>query len=405
MKSYKRFASILLAVMMVTSGTSALSSITANAAEATQAVSATSENSKKVDDAYEEGGITVSIVDINMNALGEASLERSTDVAGNYCYSGVVKNIAFPKKGYAALIKDSKGNYLNSYISLALSVPKTYSSKDAYLEPAVMDVEFKISKSDPYDVTYTATSKLNYTKFALKTNDPTAHRLAACEYDGKPKTPDFELANYYLDESGNTKLVNGKDFTISYKDNVNAGTATAIITGIGKYSGTISQTFVIGKAQQVIKVTTVGTEFKDGDPIPLKVTAIGNVTFMSKDESIATVSSTGVLYPKKSGKAVIVVTASGDNNYNSASTEVNIYVHGATPGPTPDPEPTVLKGDVNQDGAVTVNDVTLVQQALAGFVTLNNDQLNAADVTGDMKINVNDCTRIQNYLAGFIEKF
>lgn len=404
MKSYKRFASLMLAVMMVTSGTSALSSITANAAEATQSVSATSENTKKVDDAFESGGISVTIVNSDMQELGTAVLDRYVDEAGNYYYSNVIKNVAFPK-GYAALIKDSKGNMLNNYISLALSVPKTYSSKDAYLEPSLMDVEFTIRKPDPYDVTYTANSKLNYTHYTIKTNDPTAHRLAASEYDGKAKTPDFELANYYEDATGKTMLVKGKDYTISYKDNVNAGTATAIITGIGKYSGTIQQTFVIGKAQQTIKVEVVGTEFKAGDPIPLKVTAIGNVTFKSKDESIATVSSTGVIYPKKSGKAVIVVSASGNNNYEASTMDVNITVHGEQPGPTPDPEPTILKGDVNQDGAVTVNDVTLIQQALAGFVELTNDQLAAADVTGDFKINVNDCTRIQNYLAGFIEKF
>lgn len=40
-------------------------------------------------------------------------------------------------------------------------------------------------------------------------------------------------------------LVNGSDYTITYKDNVNAGTAEMIITGMGDYEGTASIEFTI----------------------------------------------------------------------------------------------------------------------------------------------------------------
>lgn len=40
-------------------------------------------------------------------------------------------------------------------------------------------------------------------------------------------------------------LQSGKDYTISYKNNVNVGTATVVITGIGIYTGTKSATFKI----------------------------------------------------------------------------------------------------------------------------------------------------------------
>ena len=39
----------------------------------------------------------------------------------------------------------------------------------------------------------------------------------------------------------------GTDYTVSYTDNINAGTATLTITGIGNYSGTLSKTFTISK--------------------------------------------------------------------------------------------------------------------------------------------------------------
>ena len=40
-------------------------------------------------------------------------------------------------------------------------------------------------------------------------------------------------------------LVPGTDYTISYKNNVNPGTASVIIDGIGSYTGTVTKTFMI----------------------------------------------------------------------------------------------------------------------------------------------------------------
>ena len=58
-------------------------------------------------------------------------------------------------------------------------------------------------------------------------------------YDGTAKKPSASV--YY----GSTKLVKNTDFTISYKNNINVGTATATITGKGNYYGTKSVNFVI----------------------------------------------------------------------------------------------------------------------------------------------------------------
>lgn len=42
-----------------------------------------------------------------------------------------------------------------------------------------------------------------------------------------------------------TGLVQGKDFTVSYTDNTDVGTANVVITGIGNYAGTLNTTFEI----------------------------------------------------------------------------------------------------------------------------------------------------------------
>ena len=52
--------------------------------------------------------------------------------------------------------------------------------------------------------------------------------------------PDVVIVN---DKS--VTLVKGVDYTLSYTNNTAIGTATAIATGIGNYTGTISKTFEI----------------------------------------------------------------------------------------------------------------------------------------------------------------
>ncbi|WP_405354973.1 dockerin type I domain-containing protein, partial [Ruminococcus sp.] len=62
-------------------------------------------------------------------------------------------------------------------------------------------------------------------------------------------------------------------------------------------------------------------------------------------------------------------------------------------------EETVLVGDVNNDGKVTVADVTYLQMYLAGNSSVVIKNTKAADANGDGKIDVADVTKIQTMLA------
>ena len=44
---------------------------------------------------------------------------------------------------------------------------------------------------------------------------------------------------------GSQQLAKEQDYTVQYESNVNAGTATVTITGIGNYTGTVTKTFLI----------------------------------------------------------------------------------------------------------------------------------------------------------------
>ncbi|MCD7893163.1 MAG: CAP domain-containing protein [Erysipelotrichaceae bacterium] len=61
-------------------------------------------------------------------------------------------------------------------------------------------------------------------------------------YDGTAKKPTVTLKN------GNTTLKSGTDYSVSYSNNTNAGTATVKIIGKGNYTDTITKTFTINKA-------------------------------------------------------------------------------------------------------------------------------------------------------------
>ena len=60
-----------------------------------------------------------------------------------------------------------------------------------------------------------------------------------CTYYGKAVVPEMAL------ENNGTALVKDKDYTVTFKNNDSVGTATAVINGIGNYSGTIEKTFQI----------------------------------------------------------------------------------------------------------------------------------------------------------------
>ena len=71
-------------------------------------------------------------------------------------------------------------------------------------------------------------------------------------YDGTEKKPKVASVTMF---DGTVTLTEGKDFTISYQNNINAGAAKAIITGKNHYTSTFHKDFYI--AQRDIKLVTV----------------------------------------------------------------------------------------------------------------------------------------------------
>lgn len=67
----------------------------------------------------------------------------------------------------------------------------------------------------------------------------TISTIAPMTYSKGALTPEPEVM------LGNTVLTKDVDYTLSYENNINVGTATVKVTGIGKYEGEVTGTFTI----------------------------------------------------------------------------------------------------------------------------------------------------------------
>ena len=141
-------------------------------------------------------------------------------------------------------------------------------------------------------------------------------------YTGSAITPEVTVT----DDLGH--VIDPKEYSVSYKDNTNAGTATITVTDNdgGNYTVSGGTTFEIDKAAQTVAAGNVSGVYGETDKAVAVTAAIGAVTFTSSDESIVTVNAAGGLAFHKSGTAEITVRAAGDANHYGAQTKITVTV-------------------------------------------------------------------------------
>lgn len=109
------------------------------------------------------------------------------------------------------------------------------------------------------------------------TEENTKVEIAEAVYTGEKVKPEVKV---YLD--GSDKPLAEKNYSVTFADNVNAGTAICTIKGKREYSGEIQTTFQILKAKQEIKVESQTLEVtEDTEPFVLKAEGQGALTFES----------------------------------------------------------------------------------------------------------------------------
>ena len=86
---------------------------------------------------------------------------------------------------------------------------------------------------------YADVRSIPFTISAKKATPTVSLSSTSYTYDGKAKKPSVTV------KVGATKLASGKDYTVSYANNVKVGTATVKVTLKGNYSGSASKSFTI----------------------------------------------------------------------------------------------------------------------------------------------------------------
>ncbi len=159
-----------------------------------------------------------------------------------YIYDGTAKTPAVTvKHGSTTLLRDT--DYTVSYANNTKvgTATVTVTGMGGYNGTVTKEFTIKAEeiKTTPISDCTVTLSKTSYT------------------YDGKAKNPDVTVKN------GSKTLVKDTDYTVSYSNNINVGSATVTVTGRGSYTGTTSRSFVIISSSTAFKWGTDNWNFNN----------------------------------------------------------------------------------------------------------------------------------------------
>lgn len=263
---------------------------------------------------------------------GNATLKKNTDytvaysnnvnagtgtitITGKGIYGGSVKKTFTIKKlGISATAVSGTGNkvYTGSVIK---PVPAVKVGGRTLKNGTDFTVSYK-NNTEPGTATLSVTGKGNYSGSVSKTFKITARAINDVEvtvpdtvFTGVQVRPDV-VVSY-----GNYQFINNSDYTLSFKDNVNIGTASVVVTGKNHLSGSRTVTFPIEKADissteiAVKNATFTGSAVKSAVDVRL-----GNVTL--KEGTHYTLS-----YKNNVNAGTAQVTVSGKGSLEGAVTK------------------------------------------------------------------------------------
>ena len=177
-----------------------------------------------------------------------------------------------------------------------------------------------------YETITTKEKEISLTVNAKSLTDAQVTVSGSYTYTGQAQIPAADAVTVQLD--GET--IPNDQYTISARDNTNAGQATVTVTGIGSYTGTASGTFIIGKATPTPETPTelnavYGSILKDV-PLPsgwawdAPDTSVGNVgekTFAATytEDNSGNYNTVQKDLAVKVAKKTVTVTALGKNAY------------------------------------------------------------------------------------------
>lgn len=312
---------------------------------------------------------------------GNATLKKNTDytvaysnnvnagtgtitITGKGIYGGSVKKTFTIKKlGISASAVSGTGNKVYTGSSIK-PVPAVKVGGRTLKNGTDFTVSYK-NNTEPGTATLKVTGKGNYSGSVSKTFKITARAINDVEvtvpdtvFTGEQVRPDV-VVSY-----GSYQFINNSDYTLSFKDNVNIGTASVVVTGKNHLSGSRTVTFPIEKADissteiAVKNATFTGSAVKSGVDVRL-----GNVTLKE-----------GTHY-----------TLSYKNNVNAGTAQVTISGKGSLEGAVTK-DFTIAKADISKasisaSGTYAPDGVKITINAKFGNYTLKNSDYSFAAPT------------------------
>ena len=147
-------------------------------------------------------------------------------------------------------------------------------------------------------------------------------------YTGKAISPQVKLYE------GTTVLKKNTDYTVKYQNNVNAGTATVVVTGKGKYAGTIKSSYTIKPKTlsycKKVLVSSISKQKYTGKVIipSFTVKIDGKTLKKGTDYTVSVLNSTKLTYTDKNiQKGVATVIITGIGNYKGVLAKKNFIVY------------------------------------------------------------------------------
>lgn len=131
---------------------------------------------------------------------------------------------------------------------------------------------------------------------------------------------------------GTKQLKEGTDYSVEYRNNINAGTAQVILVGKGAYKGTVSKDFMIEQAPQELSYTKSYKKTYGNKPFQIEVgrkTGDGGLTYKSSNEKVVYAAEDGKVTIRNTGTAIITVSAKATQNYKEASVKITVDVRPA----------------------------------------------------------------------------
>ena len=274
----------------------------------------------------------------------------------------------------------------------------TYNGKTQAVKPVVKVNDYTLYEGIDYtltgayeaknagEYTYTIVGKGDFVGYTTKTftintvdvNDCKVSSINSVPYSGKEIQPDVAVA------MDSYTLAKDVDYTVEYQNNLNVGIGIVVIKGIGNFTGRNICWFDITRCDisTISKIVVKNCEYSGKAAVPEMILENNGIALVKdKDYTVTFKNNTCV------GTATAVI--SGIGNYSG--TVEKAFTIGNT-----------MVGDVDMNGKVDVNDVTLIMKYNVDLINLSSERAELADVNNDGYVDVLDVTLLQQYIAGYV---